>query len=180
MSAHDDIPRTYRSGPSDPVSFGDGPGTWAEVTIRGSVDDVWALVSDPDTPARFSQELLGARWTSDGPALGASFVGRNQHEAVGEWETTSYIDLYEPGRVFGWAVTDIDNPGARWCFRLSPTADGVVLRFEASLGPGFSGTSMAIEARPDKETRIIDRRLREVHANIQRTVDGIRDLVEAG
>ena len=52
MSAPDDIPRTYRSGPSDPVSFGDGPGTWAEVTIQGSVDDVWALVSDPDTPAR--------------------------------------------------------------------------------------------------------------------------------
>jgi hypothetical protein len=58
----DDVPRTFRHGPSDPVVFSDGPGTWVEVHVDAPADDVWAAVTDIDLPARFSEEFLGATW----------------------------------------------------------------------------------------------------------------------
>ncbi len=175
-------PRTYRSGPSDPVRFTDGPGTWAETPVAAPIEDVWAAVTDINLPARFSGEFLGARWKTTGPAPGACFVGRNRHPAVGEWRTESFVTEFEPHRVFGWAVSDPDNPGARWRFVLDPSGpsgDRCRLRFEVTLGPGPSGTTAAIAAMPDKESRIIHRRLNELHANMARTVAGIRDLIEA-
>ncbi len=177
---HDDgVVRTYRSGPSDPPAFDDGPGTWVETSIAATPDVVWAAVTDLDLPARFSGEFLGATWTGDGPALGASFIGRNHHPAVGEWEVESFVDAYEHERVFGWATSDIDDPGAQWRFRLEPSGEGTSLRFEVTLGPGPSGTTMAIASMPDKESRIIHRRIGELHANMSRTVEGIRQMLES-
>jgi hypothetical protein len=173
-----EVPHTFRQGPSNPVVFADGPGTYVETRIAAPVDDVWAMVTDIDLPAQFSEEFLGATWKGDGPGLGASFIGRSQHPAVGEWETESFVDEFDPGRVFGWAVIDTDNPGARWRFSLEPSGEGTVLRFEVSLGPGPSGTTMVIASMPDKEARIINRRLSELHANMTRTVDGIRQILE--
>ena len=158
--------------------FADGPGTWVETTIVATPSAVWPVVTDINLPAEFSEEFLGAEWNSPGPALGASFTGRNKHDAVGEWQTESFVDEFEVERVFGWAVSDVDNPGARWRFRLNPSDEGVVLRFEVSLGPGSSGTTMAIEARPDKEDRIIRRRIGELNANMHLTIEGIRQTIE--
>mgnify|MGYP003545335547 CR=1 FL=1 len=47
------------------------------------------------------------------------------------------------------------------------------------MGPGSSGTAAAIEARPEKEARILRRRLDDVRVNMQRTVDGIKVLAES-
>lgn len=160
------------------MQFADGPGTFVTMRIDAPAVEIWPIVTDIELPARFSEEFLGAEWVGQGPGLGASFVGRNQHPAVGEWQTESFVDRYEPGRVFGWAVSDVDQPGARWSFRLEPDEDGTELTFEVALGPGPSGTTMAIEAMPDKEARIIHRRISELHANMQLTVNGIKAIVE--
>ena len=47
------------------------------------------------------------------------------------------------------------------------------------MGPGPSGTTMAITNNPGKETRVLRRRISEVHANMQQTVDGVKQLAEA-
>ena len=47
------------------------------------------------------------------------------------------------------------------------------------MGPGSSGTTAAITSNPDKEARILRRRLDEVQANMQRTIEGIRDAAES-
>ena len=52
-------------------------------------------------------------------------------------------------------------------------------RFSYVMGPGPSGTTMAITANPGKEGRVLRRRLNEVQANMQRTVEGIKQLAEA-
>ena len=80
---------------------------------------------------------------------------------------------------FGWRTSDPDNPGARWRFDLEPSAGRVRLRFGFTMGPGRSGTTAAIKANPDKEARVLRRRLDEVQANMQRTVEGIKELAEA-
>jgi hypothetical protein len=174
----DDIPRTFEAGPSDPIRLSDRPGTWVEVDVGASPARVWALVTDIDLPARFSEEFLGATWVDGGPAVGARFVGRNRHPAIGEWEVECFVEACEDERAFGWASVDRANPGARWRFDLEPLAGGTRLRFSMSLGPGPSGISMAIDSMPEREPRILHRRVSEHHANMTRTVAGIRDLAE--
>lgn len=151
-----------------------------DVLIDAPAELVWELVSDVGVPARFSSELMEAHWLdpADGATPGARFVGRSAHPAAGEWETTSVVTICEPGRRFAWAVGGPADPSATWGFDLVPEGSGVRLREWARLGPGPSGLTPAIAARPDKEERIIERRLEEHRANMQATVEGIKALAE--
>jgi hypothetical protein len=148
--------------------------------IDAPVERVWEVVTDINLPARFSDEFDGAYWTGAGPALGASFIGRNRHAAIGEWDVESFVDVFEEGRSFGWATITRDNPGSRWRFDLEPNGDGVRLRYFLSIGPGPSGISMPIESMPDKEPRILRRRILEHHANMARTLEGLKATAEGG
>lgn len=168
-----EVPITYVVGPSDPICLADQPGTFVEVVVQALPERVWQLVVDLDTPARFSTEYLGGRWADGGPALGASFIGRNRHPAIGEWEVASFVDVYEEGASFGWATIDAANPGSRWRFDIAPDGDTTRLRYSMSMGPGPSGITRAITAMPEKEPRILLRRIAEHHANMLRTVEGI-------
>lgn len=160
------------------MRYADGPTTEAQTVVHAPVEVVWALVTDIDLPARFSSEFQGAEWIDDGPALGATFAGRNQHAAIGDWQTTCTVTRYTPLESFEWAVGDPDAASARWRFTLEAGIDGVVLRQWMQMGPAPSGLTPAIEAMPDKEERIIARRLSEHQVNMQATVDGVKHLAE--
>ena len=162
------------------MRYADGPTARAEVVVDAPVERVWELVTDINLPARFSSEFLGARWVDDEQGVGARFVGRNHHDALGEWETVSYVSRYEPMRAFGWSVTDLDNPSSTWWFELEPRDDQVLLRHYGRMGPAPSGLTVAITAMPDKEERIIARRLEEFEGNMRATLDGIKQLAEHG
>jgi hypothetical protein len=140
-------------------------------------------VSDISLPVRFSHELKAVEWLdgATSPAVGARFAGCNHHPAAGEWETTCTIVAFEPEREIAWAVGDPSHPSASWRFSLSPApdGDGVELRQWCRLGPAPSGLTPAIEAMPDKEERIVARRLEEHRANMQRTVEGVKALAES-
>lgn len=161
------------------MRYAEGPTAEVEVLVEAPPERVWALVTDIDLPARFSQELLGAEWLDEGPALGARFVGRSRHEALGAWETTSWVNRYEPLRAFGWAVSDPDEPSATWWFELEEEEGGVRLRQCARMGPAPSGLSIAIAAMPDKEERIVARRLQEFERNMLATLEGMKQLAES-
>jgi hypothetical protein len=150
-----------------------------EVMIDAPVETVWDLVSDINLPARFSTELKEAEWLDDRVALGARFVGRNAHPALGEWETTSWVNRYEPRRELGWAVSDPDNPSATWWFVLDEVDGRVRLRQGGRMGPAPSGLTQAITAMPDKEERIVARRLQEWERNMRATLEGIKAIAEA-
>ena len=160
------------------MRYSDGPTTEAQTVIHAPVEVVWALITDIDLPARFSSEFQGADWLDDGPALGARFTGRNQHAEIGDWQTTCTVTRFTPLETFEWAVGDSDQSSARWRFTLEPATDGVVLRQWMQIGPAPSGLTPAIEAMPDKEERIIARRLKEHQANMQATIDGVKRLAE--
>ena len=160
------------------MRYDEGPTVEVDVVIDAPVERVWELVSDIDLPARFSTEFLGATWLDQPPGVGARFVGRNRHPSIGEWETTSIVSHYEPLRAFGWNVTDADHPSSSWWFELEEEPEGVRLRQGTRIGPAPSGLTIAITAMPDKEERIIARRLEEFEGNMRATVEGIRLLAE--
>ena len=114
------------------------------------------------------------------PGVGAVFVGSNHHPAVGEWTVSCTVDTFDEPRTFGWRTSNPENPGARWRFELEPAPGRIRLRFSYLVGPGSSGVTRIIAANPGKEAPVLRRRLDEVYANMQRTVEGMKQLVEAG
>jgi hypothetical protein len=155
------------------VKYADGPNVEVDTLINAPLAVVWALVSDITTPVQFSEELHDVRWIDE-----QRFVGRSRHPAIGEWETTCTVVSRQPEREFGWIVGDPVHPSAAWRFTLEPAERMTRLRQWMRMGPAASGLNIAIEARPDKEERIVARRLEEHRDNMQRTVDGIKRLAE--
>ncbi|WP_228389543.1 SRPBCC family protein [Cumulibacter manganitolerans] len=141
---------------------------------------MWRIVSDIQTPALTSPEFQGAVWLdgATGPTVGARFAGRNAHEAIGKWQSTCTIITADPPREFAYAVDDPKNPGAVWRYRIDPSSQGVLLTQIAQIGPGPSGLTLAIERMPEKEARIIERRLGEHHTNMTANLQQIKKLAE--
>jgi hypothetical protein len=163
------------------LRYADCPSTSAEALIAAPPEVVWALVCDIGLPARYSSEFQGGTWLDGAtrPALGAQFRGRNHHPARGTWETVSTICEFEPERILAWAVGDPQVPAALWRFTLVPDGERTRLTQWMQIGPGESGISELIEQMPDKESRILRRRLAEHCANMTATVEGIRHQAEA-
>ncbi|MDQ1493064.1 MAG: hypothetical protein QOD57_604 [Actinomycetota bacterium] len=162
------------------MRFTDRPTTQTDVYVAAPPDAVWPLVTEIMTPSKFGTELQEAIWldADRAPCLGARFTGRNFHPARGEWETTSTVVDFVPERRFAWAVGDPDEPSAVWRLELAPEGSGTRLRYWAQLGPGPSGTTALIEKMPDKEEKVIARRLEEWTANMSATISGIKKTVE--
>jgi uncharacterized membrane protein len=161
--------------------YADTPTVEARIWIDAPTDRVWPLVSDIGLMPDLSEELQSVHWLdgATGPALGARFVGRSRHEALGEWSATSSVVEFELGRVFGWAVGDPGHPSALWRFRLEPAGGGTELSEWVQLGPGGSGLSLAIDRMPDKEQKIVFVRMREFERNITATLAQVKNLAEA-
>jgi hypothetical protein len=149
-----------------------------DIDIAADARDVWRLVSDINLPARFSSEFTGAEWIEGEASEGAKFRGRNAHKAIGEWHTECTVIACEPERVFAWEVQGPDGPSAEWRFEIERTDDGCRLSQWARMGPGPSGLTPAILQMPDKEERIVERRLEEWRTNMTSNLEGIKTLAE--
>ncbi len=148
------------------MKYTECPTVSVDVVIDASAAAVWELVSDITLPARFSTELAGAEWLGDDatPGVGARFAGRSRHAAIGEWQTECVVTAYDPLRCFEWCVGDARHPSSIWRFTITETdVDAGSVRLEQwfQMGPARSGLNAAIDAMPDKEDRIVARRLAE-------------------
>ncbi|MBN9757046.1 hypothetical protein Ae406Ps2_1881c [Pseudonocardia sp. Ae406_Ps2] len=160
------------------MRYADGPTTEATARVAAPPRAVWALVTDPQFLVEVSTEMQRAEWVDgDRPGPGARLRGEHHHEARGAWSTVSTVTAWEPGRVFEWTVEAGAECGetAVWRFELTPDGDGTVLRQWARMGPGPSGLTAAIERWPDKEERIVEGRLREWRAGMERNLDAVRE-----
>ena len=162
------------------LRYSDCPTVEVTLTIAASPDAVWALVSDIQLPARFSSEFLGADWL-DGvtaPEAGASSAatvtprsasGRRRPRSV----TTS------PGEGSGGRSATPTSRQPRGVSPSSLTALGRHSRSGCRWGRRAAGSTLAIDAMPEKESKILHRRLAEHQANMQATLAGIKRVVEA-
>ncbi|MFJ9443715.1 SRPBCC family protein [Kitasatospora sp. NPDC101235] len=187
------------------MRYADGPGAQCEVFVAAPVERVWELVTDIGLPARLSPELQRVAWLdgADRPALGARFEGHNSRENMSDWRTVSEVTELtgptdgtapaEPGarRVFAWGamdadgrygapVSDLTGALARWRFELTPEDGGTRLHQSVVIGPGRSGASLVIDARPELEEKIVEFRLNELRTGMTTTLEGIKSLAEQG
>jgi uncharacterized membrane protein len=160
--------------------YADKPTVQVQTWIDAPPQRVWALVSDIELMPTMSQELQSVEWLDGATeaAVGARFVGRSKHEALGEWATTSEVIECDPERVLAWAVENPQNPTAVWRFRLEPKDGGTELSQWMQMGPARSGLSIAIDQMPDKEQKIVFVRMREFEQNMTKTVQHIKKLAE--
>lgn len=159
----------------------DQPTTQVRTWIAATPEQVWPVVSDIERLPEGSSELHTVRWLdgATGPSLGARFRGHNRNDVLGEWATTSHVIECEPGRAFAWAVEDPVEPNATWRFVLNPEDGGTELAYRVRIGPGRSGLTMAIDRMPEKEQKIIYRRLCDLEKNMGATLEHLKRSVEA-
>ncbi len=167
------------------AKYADAPTVQVQTWIDAAPEVVWPIVTDVEAMPAMSTEVQEVRWCDDSavtgavPAVGRRFAGTSRHEALGEWSTVSYVVECEEPSVFAWAVGDPDAPSASWRFMLRPADGGTVLEQWMRLGPARSGLSFAIDARPDKEEKIVFVRLREFERAMTATVAAIKQRAEA-
>lgn len=155
----------------------DGQGVVAEVDIEAPPKAVWPTVSDINAPASAGTELQRAEWVSDERGLGAVFVGHNKLGDM-EWSLENHVTAYEEGRVFEWSTVDPANPGGRWRFEIMDQGVGSRLRFSMEIGMTNNLTvPMANEATDP--VSVINGRRKGIRQNMQRTVESIKQTVEA-
>ena len=160
--------------------YADCPAVAAQTYIEAPPERVWPLVSDIFLMPGLSAELQEVGWLDGvaGPALGCRFIGRNANEYRGTWETVSTVIECDEPRRFAWAVGDPGHPMATWRFTLRPDEAGTVLEQWARMGPARSGLSLAIDAMPDKEAKIVFVRLREWETGLKHNLAAIKELAE--
>ena len=165
------------------MKYADCPTVEVSTDVAAPTSAIWALVSDIALSSQFSTEVSGAEWldSADGPALGARFVGHSAHDAIGEWTTTCIVTGFDPERLFEWSVIGRDGDvSSIWRYTIHDVGEGAArLDYWFQMGPGRGGLNYAIEAMPDKEVRIVARRLEEHRVNMERVVAGVKALAEA-
>ncbi len=160
--------------------YADTPVVAAEIDIEAPPERVWPLVSDIFLMPGLSGELQEVAWLDGvtGPAVGCRFAGRNANAALGSWETVSTVVECDEPRCFAWVVGDTGHPSTSWRFTLRPDGAGTVLEQWMRMGPARSGLSLAIDAMPDKEAKIVFVRLRELEGAIKHNLAAIKELAE--
>ncbi|WP_243787995.1 SRPBCC family protein [Saccharopolyspora gloriosae] len=158
----------------------DRPTTEVRTWIAAAPEQVWPVVSDIERLPEASSELHAVEWLdgASGPVLGARFRGHNRNDVLGEWATTSHVIECDPGRAFAWAVQDPAEPNATWRFVLAPKDGGTELAYRVRIGPGRSGLTMAVDRMPDKEQKIIYRRLCDLAENMDATLEHLKRRIE--
>jgi hypothetical protein len=162
------------------MRYRDQPTVEVTQRVRCDLPTAWRLVTDINLPTHCSSELQGVDWLdgATGVEVGARFYGRSKPEAFGDWSTTCQVTEVEDQRRWVYDVVGPDGASATWAFEIEPASDGVLIRQWGRMGPGPSGLTPAIVAQPDKEARIVTRRLAEWQENMQANLEWVRSQAE--
>ncbi len=174
----DRIGFTSEQGPGESLRFEHGPGAIVEIDIDAAPAVVWPLVSDPKVPTAFSDESIGAEWHSDDAGLGRCSSGATitRLSGSGPCRASSTPATKRAPSAGARPIKRTPEHGGVSTWNRRPVAPSCGSSYIIGLGP--SATSAPIASHPGKEARVLRRRLNEVPANMQRTVEGIKRLAE--
>lgn len=155
------------------MRYRDQPTVEVTRVLPWSPEISWERVTDIALPTRTSTELHKVEWLDGATHVeaGARFRGHCKHHALGEWSTECTVVEVDPGSRWVWQVDGPDGASATWGFEVEPSRQGSLVRQWGRMGPGPSGLTFAILATPEKEGRIVARRLAEWAENMQATLD---------
>ena len=153
----------------------------AEIPIDAPPERVWGMVSDIFLMPRLSSELQEVAWLDEARPARPSAAGSpaaTPTSASGTWETVSTVTECDPPRRFAWAVGDPGHPIGDLAVHPAARRGGHAARAVGRMGPARSGLSIAIDAMPDKEAKIVFVRLREHETAMKHNLDVIKDRAE--
>lgn len=96
-----------------------------EVVAPATPAEAYALVSDITTMGRWSPETTGCHWRrgSNGPSVGARFVGANRLQWKRWWTSNTVVEA-DAGARFAFRTVLGPLPMASWTYEFEPTTDG--------------------------------------------------------
>jgi uncharacterized protein YndB with AHSA1/START domain len=93
--------------------------------IAASPEKVWALVTDLPRMGEWSPENQGGSWSkgATGPAVGASFKGRNKNGKK-SWGTTVVVNVCDEPSKFSFALMALGKNWCDWVYEIEETPTG--------------------------------------------------------
>jgi uncharacterized protein YndB with AHSA1/START domain len=93
--------------------------------IAASPEKVWALVTDLPRMGEWSPENQGGSWSkgATGPAVGASFKGRNKNGKK-SWGTTVTVNVCDEPSKFSFALMALGKNWCDWVYEIEATPTG--------------------------------------------------------
>lgn len=93
--------------------------------IAASPEKVWALVTDLPRMGEWSPENQGGSWSkgATGPAVGASFKGRNKNGKK-SWGTTVIVNVCDEPSKFSFALMALGKNWCDWVYEIETTPTG--------------------------------------------------------
>jgi hypothetical protein len=93
--------------------------------IAASPEKVWSLVTDLPRMGEWSPENQGGSWSkgATGPAVGASFKGRNKNGKK-SWGTTVIVNVCDEPSKFSFALMALGKNWCDWVYEIEATPTG--------------------------------------------------------
>ena len=93
--------------------------------ISASPEKVWGLIVDLPRMGEWSPENKGGAWAKGvtGPALGATFKGRNKNGKK-SWSTKVEINAFNAPKKFSFGLMVSGKNWCDWIYEIEPTATG--------------------------------------------------------
>ncbi|MBU9764220.1 SRPBCC family protein [Mycobacterium sp. TNTM28] len=143
---------------------------WTEV--RGTAEQVYAVVSDITRIPQWSPETIRARWVGDD-----RFEAWNRRR-LGRWRTTAHVITAKPNREFSFVVQAFGGDWTHWRYLIEPGATESTTRLSESMRMCVA-LPMAAAIYEHLCLFVHDRRS-DLQDNLEHSVERIRTLVEAG
>ena len=142
--------------------------------ISASPEKVWGLIVDLPRMGEWSPENTGGEWAKGaaGPALGATFKGRNKNGKK-SWSTKVKINAFDAPKNLSFGLMVSGKNWCDWVYEIEPTAAGcrVTHSWVDHRGSIASGLGKVISGVGD----------RSVHnrANMEITLENLAKAAEA-
>jgi uncharacterized protein YndB with AHSA1/START domain len=134
---------------------------------------VYATITDVTRMGEWSEECVGCEWYEgfDGPAVGATFDGRNRNGEQ-EWTTQAKVIEADPGRAFAFECSMMEFHYSTWGYRIERTASGSrVTEWSEDLRPEsvmeFSRQLSGIDDRTERNRQTMSATLERLAAALE-------------